>query len=77
MSQHTGKDLAGLFGHGTGYIQMGDGTKAGAADCIDQDPLLLQGGDDRRWTEVVADHIEDDDVRVDILRTDPDRRDLL
>lgn len=77
VRQYTGKDVAGFFSHGAGDIQVGDGSKAGAADSIDQDPRLLQGGDDRRGTEVVADHIENNDVRVDILRTDPDRRDLL
>ena len=39
--QHTGKDLAGFFGHGTGDIQMCDGTKTVAADGINQEPLLF------------------------------------
>ena len=77
VHQYSGKDVAGFFGHGGGDIQVGDGSKAGAADGIDQDSRLLQGGDDRRWTQAVADHIEDDNVRIDILRIDPDRRDLL
>ncbi len=41
VPQHTGKNLAGLFGHRTGNIQMCDGTKAVAADGIDQESLLL------------------------------------
>ena len=49
---------------------MGDGTKAGSADGIDQEPLLFQGGDNRRGGQPVVDHIEDDDIRVDILRAD-------
>ena len=56
---------------------MSDGTKTGAADRIDQDPLLLQRGDDRRRSQTVADDVEDDDVRVDILRVDLDCRNLL
>lgn len=41
VPQHTGKDLAGLIGHGAGDIQVGDGTEAGAAEGVDQEPLLL------------------------------------
>jgi len=56
---------------------MGDGTKAGSADGIDQEPLLIQGGDNLCGSQPVADHIEDDDIRVDILRTDFDCRNPL
>lgn len=40
-SQHSGKNLAGFVGHGTGDIQMRDGTKTVAADGIDQEPFML------------------------------------
>src|SRR5215510_5700567 len=77
VHQNTREDLAGFFDHGTGDIQMGDGTKTVAADGIDQNPLLLQGGDDRRWSHAVADDLEDDNIRVDILSVNLDRRNLL
>ena len=41
VSQHSGKNLAGFFGHGTGDIQMRDGTKTVSADGIDQEAFLL------------------------------------
>ena len=56
---------------------MGDGTKAVPADGIDQDAGLLQASDDCGWTQPVVDHIEDHDIRIDILRVDSYRRDLL
>jgi len=56
---------------------MGDGTKTIAADDIDQHPLLFQRGDDRRGTQAVADHLEDDDICIDILRANFDCRNVL
>ena len=56
---------------------MRDGTKTIAADGIDQEPFLLQRGDDCRGTQAVADHLEDDDVRIDVLGIELDRLNLL
>ena len=52
-------------------------TKAVAADGIDQDPLLLQRGNDCRGGKAVTDHIENHDIRIDIVRVDSDRRNLV
>lgn len=40
-SQHTGKDRARFFDHGTGDIQMRDSTETVGADGIDQEPLFF------------------------------------
>ena len=56
---------------------MRDGAKTVPADGIDQEPFLLQGRDDRRWSQTVTDHLEDDDVRIDVLGAELDRLNLL
>ena len=76
-AQDTGKRLhrdVDLLGR---HIEVCDGPEAGDADRIDQHAFLLQCADDGRCGEPVADHIEDHNVRVDVLGVDRDRRNLL
>ena len=76
-AQHTGKDLQATSIMALERSKWVTARKLVPPIALIKTPACFKAADNRRWTEGMADHIEDDDVRVDILRIDPDRRDLL